>query len=171
MSILSTFVKIFKNCYKCQNCQKLSTTFRIVKNCQNRQNCQKLSKLPKIVKNVKIVKNRQLSKMSKCSTIVKIVKNGHKLSKLTKLSKLSKIWPYDQIWPNGYRTICDKYGPDHMRQIWASGVSLETAIKMKLSSANYMVVACSYKIVWPKIDFCIFWPKIEMAGKLLFMGL
>ena len=89
-------------------------------------------------------------------------------------------WPYGQIWPYGHLWPFMAIWPsDHMRQIWASGVSLERAIKMQLSSANQMVIACSYKILWPKIDFCIFWPvfqsvqrpKIEVARKLSFMSL
>ena len=68
------------------------------------------------------------------------------------------IWPYGHIWP--YLAIWPSH---HIKKIWASGVSLERAIKMQLSSANQMVVACSYKILWPKIDFLIFFPHFPLS--------
>ena len=75
-------------------------------------------------------------------------------------------WPYGQIWPYGHLWPFMAIWPsDHMRQIWASRVSLERAIKMQLSSANQMVIACSYKILWPKNDFCIFWPRFQSVKR------
>ena len=70
--------------------------------------------------------------------------NGHK-------------WPYGHIWPYGHRP--------NAKKIWTSEVSLERAIKMQLSSANQMVIACSYKILWPKNDFCIFWPRFQSVKR------
>ena len=53
--------------------------------------------------------------------------------------------------------------------------------KSNLSSANKKVVACSYKVLWPKIDFLIFflifpwalstwWPSEENAKKIIFFA-
>ena len=78
----------------------------------------------------------------------------------TPLATISRTWPDGQMAKNGQ--IWPKWpfiaiwSLDHMRQIWASGVSLKRAMKMQLSSANQMVVTRSYQILLPKNDFLPF---------------
>ena len=91
------------------------------------------------------------------------------LSRDTPLAHICRIWSDGHMainghkWPYGHMAIGQM-----QKKIWTSEVSLERAIKMQLSSANQMVIACSYKILWPKNDFCIFWPRFQSVKRPFF---
>ena len=114
------------------------------------------------------------------ATIIQLALLSYIFIALSRDTSLAHIFLHMAKWPYGHMAI----GP-YPKKIWASGVSLERAIKMQLSSANQMVVACSYKILWPKIDFLIFlphfplstghffskwWPSEENAKKIIFFA-